>query len=526
MAIPSPAQWARETDKNTQQNWLYKLSMAEQAVSEQDDEPQRQALRDVQAQALKAYNAATGQNLATADFHKAMAPEGFTSNPLGLGDQLIEREQGLNAAQRQASTQYTDPKTGKTYIQSFMQPTEADFANGNAVRAPDGTVYMEYNRANELGNAASNQGGGMFFGAGPSMVDLPVTLAGAVVGAGITGGLGALQGLQGTSLIPGFDLANLGGNPASLNGGSGTESILGQAAGDTLGGAAGSPLLPGSELIGGGNLLTGGGATGVGGMDLIGGSALTDATLAGVASGGSLAPFLGTAAGPLTIPGQVVDLANSGGSMVPGTGGGGAGGITTPPGASTALQRILNGEGTAADWTQMLGGVGSSVLGVLGSNAQADAYQNVANQNLAIGAPYRDRLNASYQPGFNLWDDPTYKAGLDSSMDSMMRSLSTQGNPFGNPGGLIEAQKSIQSSLGIPALSNYRGQLGQFGGLGLNTSGQAQMAGASQEGGMYDALGFGLSQLTGSGQNNWQDLLKQLGGGQNQYKLNLGGLLT
>jgi hypothetical protein len=72
-------------------------------------------------------------------------------------------------------------------------------------------------------------------------------------------------------------------------------------------------------------------------------------------------------------------------------------------------------------------------------------------------------------------------------------SWSPKGNPANNPGIQAGVLNDVWSQNYLPALSNYRGQLGQFGGLGLNTAGQASLMGAQTAGGGLNALGFGLN---------------------------------
>jgi 7-keto-8-aminopelargonate synthetase-like enzyme len=53
----------------------------------------------------------------------------------------------------------------------------------------------------------------------------------------------------------------------------------------------------------------------------------------------------------------------------------------------------------------------------------------------------------------------------------LRRLSATGGNPFGNPGGLIEANKQIGASLDAPWLQNYRNQNASTGGYGaFNTA--------------------------------------------------------
>lgn len=192
-------------------------------------------------------------------------------------------------------------------------------------------------------------------------------------------------------------------------------------------------------------------------------------------------------------------------------------------GGASALSRLFSGDASAADYASLLGTLGATGLGVLGSNRQADAYKDVANQYLNIGAPYRDKLAGSYAPDFNLAAQPGYGDAFAKQADVAARSY---GAKYGNPADSPTAQAGILGDVWnqsyLPALSNYRGQLGQFGGLGLNTSSTASLAGAGGSDDLYKNLAGGLGALTNP-QPNLQDLLKQLQQGGimgNQQRLN------
>jgi hypothetical protein len=90
-----------------------------------------------------------------------------------------------------------------------------------------------------------------------------------------------------------------------------------------------------------------------------------------------------------------------------------------------------------------------------------------------------------------------------------------------NPGAWAETMKYVNSSLALPQLNTYRGQLGQFGGMGLNTAGAASLGGAQTAGGGLDAIGYGLGTIFNP-QPNYADIFKQMGGG---FKLNNGSYL-
>lgn len=323
-------------------------------------------------------------------------------------------------------------------------------------------------------------------------------------------------------LIAGGALAGLGGFLP------GTESVFGGGA------AAGAPTFTGGAsgagiagAAGGGGALSGmtaaevaalgGGAGGLAGASGGGLSGMGGTEFAGGASGGGLAGG-GTAAGEFVggASGAGVSGGATGGALS-GAGGAAVGGAAS--GATSALGRILGGTATSDDWLSVLGAGGSSLLGVLGSNAQADAYGDVAQQYLGLGAPFREKLLQSYAPGFSMADQPDFQNAMDVSAQAAARATSAKaGNPVDNPGAYAEMQKYITGSLALPQLNTYRSQLGSFGQLGTNTAGTASMGEASQTGGMYDALGSGLASLT-KPKNPYEDLMKGLMGG---FKLNTG----
>lgn len=285
-------------------------------------------------------------------------------------------------------------------------------------------------------------------------------------------------------------LGLLGGEAAAggtIAGSEGTGALVGGAAGDTLAGTTAAEL-------------GGAGAFDAGGVGALGSADATAAGLGGItapATGGTLASLLDTPAGDAAID-PTATVGSTGGNAA-----------NLPTGDYYGLPGTTAATGTAAtgSWTipgtditipnQVLTGGLQAILGYLGSSAQGDAYKDVAAQNLAIGAPYRSRLEQSYQPGFDLMSQPGYGDAFNRAADISARSWSARGgNPAGNPTLQAGILNDIWSGSYLPALSNYRGGLGQFGGLGLNTSGAASMAGAEQTGGAYNALGYGLGTAT------------------------------
>jgi hypothetical protein len=231
------------------------------------------------------------------------------------------------------------------------------------------------------------------------------------------------------------------------------------------------------------------------------------------------APNLGFA-----LPGMGVNLANSA-ELIAGAGSAaaGAGALSGAAGAAQTAGNALTQPTTGTTFgipNNILAGGLQGLLGYIGAGQQADAYQDVYNQQSAIGAPYRDRLNASYQPGFDLMSQPGYGDAFNRMAEISTNSWSPRGNPANNPGIQAGVLNDVWSQNYLPALSNYRGQLGQFGGMGLNTAGQSSLMGAQTAGSGLDALGYAAGTMFNP-QPNINDIFKQLGG----YKINVGGSL-
>lgn len=326
---------------------------------------------------------------------------------------------------------------------------------------------------------------------------------------------------NGINLLPG-----LGGSTGGLV--NGTSSLAGSGAGYTPGLTVGpGPISSVSDLASGfGSGLSTGGVTGLTTGAGTGLTSLADLAAGGLGAGLSTggiglqtgATGLGAGVGA---PADINSLTNA--TTNAGTGGTTPTTPTTPsiPGGgagttagTTALSRVLNGIGTAADYANVLGTVLTTGLGVVGSNNQTSDLKELANKYLEFGAPSRARYEGSYAPGFDLASaDPAYKGALDSTMQATLRKLSTQGNPFGNPGGLIEANKAVVNGTALPALDEYRRLNAGTGGLAtLNAAAPAAATAAIGSGAnTYNAIGAGIADLT-KPQSSLSDLLKRYGG--------------
>ena len=98
-------------------------------------------------------------------------------------------------------------------------------------------------------------------------------------------------------------------------------------------------------------------------------------------------------------------------------------------------------------------------------------------------------------PGFDVNSIPGYSGAVDNSMNAMLRKLSTSGNPFGNPGGLIEANKAVVQGTALPALQEYQRTNLNAGGLGnMNAAVPSlQTSAIGSDDSAWKQLGLGLA---------------------------------
>lgn len=191
------------------------------------------------------------------------------------------------------------------------------------------------------------------------------------------------------------------------------------------------------------------------------------------------------------------------------------------PGGSSVISRIFNGSATEADWLSAAGKLLATGLGLYGSNQQSGQLNDLAKQYQEYGAPSRARYEASMTKGFDPTSIPGYSGALDTASKSILARLSaTGGNPFGNPGGLIDANKQIVAGTALPAVQNYQALNANTGfGASMNGALQLQQQAIGADGNMLNALGYGLNSLTNT-QPDYNALLRQIMGGG--YKQNEG----
>ena len=162
------------------------------------------------------------------------------------------------------------------------------------------------------------------------------------------------------------------------------------------------------------------------------------------------------------------------------------------------------GAGAGTDWAGLAKQYGPALaralpglFGAYGSNKQVGALQSLAGQYQNYGAPSRARYEASMAPGFDPMSIPGYSGAVDSASKGILARLSASGgNPFGNPGGLIDAQKQIISGTALPAIQTYQNQNANIGfGGTLNSAGSFGGQAIGAQGNVYNAIGAGANDV-------------------------------
>jgi hypothetical protein len=198
-------------------------------------------------------------------------------------------------------------------------------------------------------------------------------------------------------------------------------------------------------------------------------------------------------------------------------------GTKTAAGAQ-ALKNIVSGKGTLDDWTTLGGAAAPALLSMYASGQQSEALEEVARmeneryqQNFALGAPSRARYEASFADGFDITRDPALKAAMEGTSTTLLNRLSTQGNPFGNPSGVAEANKYVLSNVALPYLQNYRTQNANTGGYSaFNTSAasgpnmQPTLSAINADMNVWNAAGAGAADIF-TPKTDFQDLWKKYG---------------
>jgi len=177
--------------------------------------------------------------------------------------------------------------------------------------------------------------------------------------------------------------------------------------------------------------------------------------------------------------------------------------------SSTALENILNGNGTDSDWIKLFGQVGPSLLGMYASNQQANAYGDLAARYEGYGAPYRSKLSELYSDPTAFLNSQEVQVPVQLGTDAMARALSTQGNPAGSGSAMQQLQNYASNTL-FSRLGQEKDRLAGFGGLTQYASAAPQIASGAIDAnrGVYDSIGYGIGQVANP-PRSLSDILKQ-----------------
>lgn len=192
--------------------------------------------------------------------------------------------------------------------------------------------------------------------------------------------------------------------------------------------------------------------------------------------------------------------------------------LNSVPGGGSLVQRLLSGDGSLSDYARIASlGLGAAIPYFAGQN-QAAAQKALAASNLQFGAPSRARFEQSMTPGFDPTSIPGYSGAVDTASKSLLARLSaTGGNPFGQPGGLIDANKQIIAGTALPAINNYQAMNLNAGyGPGFGASNTASMAAINSDAGSLAGVTGALGQIAGT-DGGLSEFLKKLTGTGQKY---------
>jgi hypothetical protein len=241
----------------------------------------------------------------------------------------------------------------------------------------------------------------------------------------------------------------------------------------------------------------GGGAAGVG-------AAVVASVPAGSVGGGGAAGAAGAdlaAEAPIQLGGpagvgssEATDAAfgGPGGTEVTTVGGadpGMAGSAGTPGVAGTAASGVAGDAATGGALAALLRGV-PGILGAIGANQQTHALEGLARDQMAMGAPYRDRLAALYANPDSFLTSKEVTTPVQQGTDALARSLSVQGNPIGSGHALQELQDYSANQL-FGKLGQEKDRLAGFGGLSAYNAAAPGTASAAigSQGNVYNGIG-------------------------------------
>ena len=399
---------------------------------------------------------------------------------------------------------YLDPYappilSGDPWLDRFAQNWDKATANNDpyvpqVVSSPGGVPVVQwssykdpsgfFDKASDFVGGALPFSGFALAGLGSSAIGGALTAdALAAEIAGLTGSGVATGGAIGTGAVAGggilADVINSVPNPF---GGSGSD-LIGGAAGDTLGSGIDWTAIDQS----------------IADLGTAAGEAENLGTAGSIASGGS------AGLGGLNLPStpSMPPADPSGTTTTTETGTPNWDPSAPPAGASaTLLDRILNGTATAGDWASILGTVGSTALGVYGSNQQADALRDIAEQARNDRLPFLNQAT-------NWFNNPaSYYAGAPAQ-EAMKGTLAGLSATYGNPIGSGTAM-ALANEAGLRNWQNAYTGAANIGLGGQDSRNSLLASGASADRGVTASLASGLGSLT-QPDNSLESLIRRYG---------------
>lgn len=298
------------------------------------------------------------------------------------------------------------------------------------------------------------------------------------------------------ALTAGAGSALLGGGAAAGEGAAGGAALAG--GGEVGSGyAASAGALGAGEGAAGGAAFAGGGEAGSlagsGANDTLGGSTMFDDYGNPLDMGSADAPV---SSGNNFDPGYTYDSAGNYAT---------ADGVTAPSTSTDyggMLQKAAAQFGiTPASALKYLAGLvtkgAPAALGAYAANKQANSLQELADKYMNLGAPSRDRYEASFAPGFTMANDPGYTDALNQASKASMHALSVNGNPVGSPNAWGRSLQDLYEKTAYPALQTFRNQNASTGGIAsFSAAAPGAATGAiGAQGNVFNAIGGGINDI-------------------------------
>lgn len=397
------------------------------------------------------------------------APEDTPLNTPADGTNATKIGASMSAKQVQAEFDALPAAEKAAYKARGVDPVAYYNANGRPIQAGNLSNTLQWQGAIENTPSFKGEGqGGLGSLLGMMGSDLGPFIAASLAAAGATGGLGGLFGSGASS--SGF--------------GSGFIDAIGSGVG------AGSPIT--------GALGTAGATAGGSGMDWI--DVLGDWATGGETASQSVVDLFNNAGMPgysnygqslEDMAAQLFDQAGMPGFDQYGNEASGLELLKSylPQGAdASSLSSLFSGKN--------LGSLLSSGLGAYASNKQTTALEDQAKRYEGYGAPYRQKLSDLYANPDSFLTSKEVQTPVQQGTNTLMRSLSTQGNPFGSGNALQQGQSYASDQL-FGKLGQEKDRLAGFGGLSSYNQAAPQAAtnAIQSTSNGYNAIGSGLGNI-------------------------------